>query len=59
MKKFTTQLSSKSMQLVKSIIKSEGLALQTTIKNDAIGDTNIIVYGATEEIEKLEKLFNK
>lgn len=57
MKEFKIALNSRSMKLVQSIIKAEDLEVSVTIQEDALGDTNIKVRGAGEEIDVLKSIY--
>ena len=54
---FRTELSSKALALVKSIIKTEDLDLNISIAENALGDTVIKVKGSTAEVATLRAIY--
>lgn len=57
--KFRTMYTDRARKLIDKIEHWEGLeTLDYVIENDAIGDTVIIVTGATEEVQRLKEIFN-
>ena len=50
-------LSSESIKLVKSIIKTENLTISYSIEEDTMGDTNIVLKGLTQQINLFNEIY--
>lgn len=55
---FRTYANSRSIKMINDIVKAEDLNVKISIKENAIGDTMIIVNGDKEEVEILREVYN-
>ena len=58
MKELRIYKNSKSVKLVKDIIRNEDLDVKVSYIVDAIGDSMIVIRGEVEEIEILEDVYS-
>ena len=55
---FSIEMSSKVINSIKKIAKAECLDVNISIKENALGDTVVVVYGSTEDIKNLRAIYN-